>query len=254
MVHFVSMPDSDAIPFREARFNTTHWSVVLTAGHFSNPGASAALEELCQAYWFPLYGFVRRQGYCPTDAEDLTQGFFAWLLQSEHLGVADPERGRFRSFLLCRLKHFLSDACKKARSQKRGGGQTHISLDAVWAEEHYGLEPSTELSPDVIFDRRWALTVLEQTVERLRLEYVKAERGDWFEELRHFQPGEEATRSYAEVAARLGVSEGAVKSAVYRLRQRHGDLLREAITQTVINRAQVDEEIRYPLSILSKSP
>jgi len=225
--------------------------VVLVAGHFSNPGAAAALEKLCRAYWYPLYAFVRRQGYSSSDAEDLTQGFFAWLLESKHLGVADQERGRFRSFLLCRLKHFLSDEFKKARAQKRGGGQHVVSLDAALAEERYDLEPSTEVSPELVFDRRWALMVMEQTVARLRTEYLAADRAELFEELKHFQPGEEAERSYAEVAARLGLSEGAVKSAVYRLRQRHRDLLREEIAQTVATPAEVEEEIRYLISIMS---
>ena len=169
-----------------------------------------------------------------------------------HLGVADPELGRFRSFLLCRLKHFMSDEWRKARAQKRGSGQSPISLDALLAEEMYSLEPATELSPERIFDRRWALTVLEQTVARLRAEYLAAGRAELYEELKQFQPGEDSGRSYAEVAARLALSEGAVKSAIYRLRQRHRDLLREEIAQTVSNLAEVDEEIRYLISMMSE--
>jgi hypothetical protein len=164
--------------------------------------------------------------------------------------VADPERGKFRSFLLCRLKHFLSDDRKQARAQKRGAGQALISLDAQSAEERYALEPATELTPDKIFDRRWALTVMEQTVARLRAEYVAGDREELFEELKHFQPGEETGRSYAEAAARLGLSESAVKSAIYRLRQRHRDLLREEIAQTVTMPAEVDEEIRYLITVM----
>src|SRR5262245_33938756 len=125
--------DSD----RREWFTATHWSVVLAAGHFSDPGATRAMEKSCRGYWYPLYALVRREGYSSADAEELTQGFFAWLLQSQHLGRADPELGRFRSFLLCRLKHFLSDECKRARAQKRGGGQVVISLDAALAEEWY---------------------------------------------------------------------------------------------------------------------
>ncbi len=211
-----------------------------------------ALEKLCAAYWYPLYAFVRRQGYASCDAEDLTQGFFGWLLESKHLRVADPQVGRFRSFLLCRLKHFLSDECKKARAQKRGGGRFVMSLDAAQAEECYGLEPATtELSPDLIFDQRWAMAILERTVARLQAEYVAADRGELYDELKHFQPGEDAGRSYAEVAARLALSEGAVKSAIYRLRQRHRDLLREEIAQTVATPSEVDEEIRYLISMMS---
>jgi RNA polymerase sigma-70 factor (ECF subfamily) len=231
-------------------FATTHWSLVLAAGHESASGAQEALEKLCGSYWFPLYAFVRRQGHNPHDAQDLTQEFFAWLLGSKHLSVADPERGKFRSFLLCRLKHFLSDERKKASAQKRGGGQALISLDAQSAEERYGLEPLTELTPEVIFDRRWALTVMEQTVARLRAEYVAADRTELFEELRHFQAGEETSRSYAEVAARLGLSESAVKSAIYRLRQRHRDLLRQEIAQTVATPAEVEGEIRYLIAVM----
>jgi RNA polymerase sigma factor (sigma-70 family) len=235
---------------RVAQFNTTDWSVVRMAGQSHSPQSMAALERLCQAYWYPLYAFVRRTGYGSTEAEDLAQGFFAWLLESKHLGVANPEIGRFRSFLLCRLKHFLSDENKKARAQKRGGGQMLVSLDALLAEEQYGLEPANEASPERIFDRRWALTIMEQTVARLRAEYVAASRAELFEELKHFQPGEQAGRSYGEVAARLGLSESSIKSAIYRLRQRHRDLLREEIAQTVSTPAEVDGEIRYLISIM----
>src|SRR5262245_8384342 len=159
-------------------FTTTHWSVVLAAGSSTAPGAQVALEKLCRAYWYPLYAFVRNQGYSEADAQDLTQGFFAWLLESKHLRVADPERGKFRSFLLCRLKHFLSDERKRAFARKRGGGTSVISLDAVMAEEWYRMEPATLLAPEVGFDRRWAISVMRQTVARLREEYIAAGRGD----------------------------------------------------------------------------
>jgi RNA polymerase sigma-70 factor (ECF subfamily) len=242
--------NDDFLPPDAAQFASTHWSVVVAAGHSSASGAQEALEKLCGSYWFPLYAFVRRQGHNPHDAQDLTQDFFAWLLESKHLSVADPERGKFRSFLLCRLKHFLSDERKKANAQKRGGGQPVLSLDAALAEDRYRLEPTTEMTPEVIFDRRWALTVMEQTVARLRAEYAAADRTELFEELKNFQPGEEAGRSYAEVAARLGLSESAVKSAIYRLRQRHRDLLREEIAHTVATPSEVDEEIRYLIEVM----
>jgi RNA polymerase sigma-70 factor (ECF subfamily) len=231
-------------------FTATHWSVVLAAKGGHSPQSAEALEKLCRTYWSPLYAFVRRQGHTPQDAQDLTQDFFAWLLQSEHLRLADPQSGKFRSFLLVRLKHFLSDERKKACAQKRGGGQTVLSLDAALAEEQYRLEPATDLTPDVIFDRRWALTVMEQAVQRLSQEYLAAGRAELFEELKSFQSGEEAGRSYAEAAARLGVSESAVKSAIWRLRQRHRDLLRQEIAQTVSTPGEVDEEIRYLINIL----
>jgi DNA-directed RNA polymerase specialized sigma24 family protein len=238
-------------PVRNAQFTSTRWSLVVEAAQSKSTQSTVALEKLCGAYWFPLYAFVRRQGYASSDAEDLTQGFFGWLLASKHLRVADPQLGRFRSFLLCRLKHFLSDECKKVRAQKRGGGRFIVSLDAAQAEEWYGLEPATaELSPDLIFDRRWAVAILERTVGRLRAEYVVANRAQLYEELKHFQPGEQTERSYAEVGARLKLSESAVKSAIYRLRQRHCDLLREEISQTVATPSEVDEEIRYLISMM----
>jgi RNA polymerase sigma-70 factor (ECF subfamily) len=180
----------------------------------------------------------------------LTQSFFAWLIESKHLRVADSERGRFRSFLLGMVKNFLSDERKKAHAQKRGGGRTLISLDAASAEERYDLEPATDLTPDLIFDRRWAWTVMEQTVARLREEYAAAGRAELFDALRQFQPGEEPGQSYAEVATRLGLTESAVKSAIWRLRQRHRELLREEIAHTVATPADVAEEIRYLLGVL----
>jgi RNA polymerase sigma factor (sigma-70 family) len=242
---------SDHLPGSAREFTTTHWSVVLAAGDSSAPGVQEALEKLCHAYWYPLYAFIRRQGYIPHDAQDSIQDFFAWLIEHKHLRVADVERGKFRSFLLATLKHFLSDERKKARAQKRGGGQELLSLDAQTAEDRYDLEPATELTPETIFERRWALTVLEHTVARLRQEYVAADRAELFEELKHFQPGEEVVRSYAEVALRLGLTESAVKSAIYRLRQRHGDLLREEIAHTVATPAEVDEEIRYLIAVMA---
>jgi len=247
-------------------FSTTHWSVVLAAGRFHGgtaaPEGSAstgakALERLCACYWYPLYAFIRRQNYSPHDAQDLTQEFFSWLLDRKDLRLADPERGRFRSFLLVRLKHFLSDQAKRDRAQKRGGGQPLVSLDVVAAEEHYQLEVPVELAPEKIFDRSWAIAVLDQTVARLRREYLEANRAELFEALKQFQsvpdqldPASNRT-SYAEVAQRLNLSEGAVKSAIWRLRQRHRELLREEITRTVATPADVDEEIRYLVRILS---
>lgn len=231
-------------------FMTTHWSMVRSAGGESSPDAQSALETLCRAYWYPLYSFVRRCGHDTHDAEDLTQGFFAWLLESEHLGRADPEHGRFRSFLLVRLKHYLSDERKKARALKRGGGQTLLSLDTDSAETRYGMEPATNDAPERVFDQRWAAMVMQRAVTRLRDEYVAADREQLFDELKHFQSGEDPSVTYRETAARLGLSESAVKSAIFRLRQRHRHLLREEIAHTVSTPAEADEEIRYLISVL----
>jgi DNA-directed RNA polymerase specialized sigma24 family protein len=233
------------------QFVTTQWSAVLAAGDSSAPGCDAALEKLCRAYWYPLYAHIRRAGQSPDDAKDSTQDFLAWILSNKHLRVADPDRGKFRSFLLSRLKHFLWDARKKANAQKRGGGQVVISLDAGTAEERFGLEPATDQTPEKNFDHQWGLSVIEQTVERLRQEYIAVDRKDLFDELKQFQPGDETTHSYSEVAARLGLSESAVKSAIWRLRQRHRELLREEIAQTVATPAEVEEEIRYLISVLN---
>ena len=234
-------------------FATTHWSVVFAAAHNSAPGARAALEKLCAGYWYPLYAYIRRQGYGPQDSEDLTQAYFAWLLDGEHLAVAAPELGKFRSFLLVRLKHFLSDERKKARAQKRGSGRAPISLDAESAEARYKLEPATELTAEQVFDRRWAMTVLDQTVARLREEYVAAGRLALFEELKHFPPGTKGESSYAEVAARLGLTPSAVTSAIHRMRMRHRDLLREEIAQTVSTPGEIDDELRYMITVMSRS-
>lgn len=241
---------SDHFPGSGREFTTTHWSVVLAAGHSSAPGATEALEKLCSSYWFPLYAFVRRQGHNPPDAQDSTQQFFAWLIEHKQLRAVEVERGRFRSYLLAMLKHFLSDERKKARAQKRGGGQELLSLDAQSAEDRYRLEPATDVTPETFFDRRWALTVMERTVARLRAEYAAADRAELFEELKHFQPGGEAGQTYAEVAVRLGLTESAAKSAIFRLRQRHGDLLREEISHTVATPAEVDQEIRHLIAVM----
>lgn len=231
-------------------FATTHWSVVAAAGQSTSPDVQAALEKLCRAYWYPLYAFVRRVGYGHSDAEDLTQGFLTWLIESKHLRVADPERGRFRSFLLVRLKHFLSDERKRQRAQKRGGGRTTIFWTELSANERYENEPRDDVTPERLFDRKWAVTILERTVHRLRVEYVSASSETLFEQLKQFQLGGEAAASYSEVAHRLGLSESAVKSAVFRLRRRHADLLREEVAQTVATAAEVDQELRYLVEAL----
>jgi RNA polymerase sigma-70 factor (ECF subfamily) len=228
------------------QFQATRWSVVLAAAG----DADAALAALCRAYWFPLYAFIRRQGVAPHDAEDLTQGFFAHLLGKGALAHVDRAKGRFRTFLLASLKHFLADERDRAHAQKRGGGQPAISLDACAAEERYALEPRDELSPDRLFDRRWAVAVIEQALARLDAEYAAAGKSELFAELKPLLTGGGGTRPYAEIGATLGMNEGAVKIAVHRLRQRYRAALRAEIAETVGSAEDVEAELRYLLEAL----
>jgi RNA polymerase sigma factor (sigma-70 family) len=229
-------------------FVTTRWSVVLTAGRNDTSRAQEALEQLCQIYWRPLYAYLRRRGYAHSDAEDLTQAFFARLLERKDVATVHPDRGKFRSYLLAALNHFLSDEWDKARAQKRGGGQV-ITLDmaTIEAEE----QQADTLSPEKVFDRRWALTVLEGVHRRLRQEHEQEGRGAQFEALRFCLMGERSSLPYAELAGTLGLSEGAVKVAVHRLRQRYRRLLRELIAETVAGPDEVEEELRYLLRALA---
>ena len=231
-------------------FVTTHWSVVLAAGHTDSTKARAALETLCRDYWYPLYAFVRRLGQGPEDAEDLVQAFFARCLEKNYLGAVDQAKGRFRSFLLVALKRFLANEWDKSRAQKRGGASPVVSLDALTAEQRYALEPAEQLSADRLFERRWALTLLEKVLARLRAEQEAAGKRDAFEALKDVLAGGRST-PYAVLAAKLEMSEGAIKVAVHRLRTRYRELLEEEIANTVSSREDVTEERRYLLSVLS---
>jgi RNA polymerase sigma-70 factor (ECF subfamily) len=224
---------------------------VLTAARSDTPRARAALENLCQTYWPPLYIYVRRRGYSPEDAQDLTQAFFAKLLEKKQLAVADPAEGRFRSFLLASLKHFLANEWDRAKARKRGGGQVLIPIDVGTAETSCGLDPADNLTAEKIFERRWALTLLEQVLRRLRAEYMHDDREELFEQLKPTLT--EASRSvrYAEIATRLGTTEGAVKVAVHRLRQRYRELLRAEIADTVASSGEVEDEIRNLFAALA---
>ncbi len=235
-------------------FATTHWSVVLAAGQGAEPRAAEALEELCQAYWYPLYAFLRRQGHSVEDAQDLVQAFLCHLLERGILQVADPRRGRFRSFLLGTLKHFVSDETKKLEAQKRGGGQPLISLNWADVEGRFQQEPADEASPDRLFERRWATTVLDRALDRLQTECVAGKRQDQFEQLQDFITGEKGPVSYAEAAARLGISLSAVKSAILRLRRRYHEIVREEVSQTVSSLGEVEDELRYLLHVFSRQP
>ncbi|MHC1767954.1 MAG: RNA polymerase sigma factor [Verrucomicrobiia bacterium] len=232
-------------------FPLTHWSVVLGAGHGSSPGAQAALEQLCRNYWYPLYAFLRRSGHNEADAQDLIQSFFESLIEREWVAAADPAKGRFRSFLLICLKRFVSVQAQKAHAQKRGGRAAVISLDDQDAAERYKLESVEDLAPEVVFDRRWALTLLEQAWDRLQAECETSGKQALFVHLKAAQSEESQTQSQQRLAATLGMTESALKSALFRLRTRYREILREAVAQTVSDPREVDDEIRYLLKVVS---
>ncbi len=240
-------------PTRHQWFATTHWSVVLTAKQGDAPAAAAALEKLCRTYWPPLYAYIRRDGHDATEAQDLTQDFFARLLARDYLQHLHDQRGKFRSFLLSYLKNFLSEQRRKATAQKRGGGCVFVSLDEPAGEDGYLLEPVDELTPDQVFDRRWAQTVLQTALDRLREEYAARDQTALFERLQDYQPREPGGQSYAQLGADLGLTEAAVKSAVQRMRQRHRELLREEVAQTVPRPEDIEEELRHFRALLGRA-
>jgi RNA polymerase sigma factor (sigma-70 family) len=237
-------------PNQAGAFATTHWSVILAAGDGDSPQAAAALEKLCRAYWPPLFAFLRRQGYPPPEAQDLVQAFFAELLERNGLGVADPLKGKFRSFLLGYLKHFISGQRDKAQAQKRGGGKPLLPLDDPTIEALYAGDTAPIRSPEDAYERRWALTVLEQALGQLREEYRAADQEEMFQHLEGFAVGEPDLPAYAELALRLLLSESAVKSAIYRLRRRYRECVREEIAQTVSLPEEIDGEIRHLIAVL----
>lgn len=224
---------------------TTHWSVVLTAGQKDGPLAQEALAGLCQSYWYPLYAYVRGRGYSVHDAQDLTQGFFARLLERNWVVNADQQKGRFRSFLLTTLNFFLSDEWDKRRAQKRGGGVQTLPLQMDTAETRYGMEPADSVTPEKIYERRWALTVLEKVLGQLQREYERDGRKELFDALSTCLVGERASQPYDQLARSLGMTESAVKSTVHRLRRRYRQLLRDEITHTLASPELVDEELRH---------
>ena len=245
------MSESDNAPAAHGQFTTTHWSVVLAAGTGRAPGAQEALERLCRVYWHPLYAFVRRLGHSPADAQDLTQGFFAYLLERDLVARADRQAGRFRSFQLGSLKHFLAHEHERATALKRGGGQPLLSLDELDPEERYAFEPPDAATPETIFDQRWALQQVESALSRLRAEYVSSGRGPLFDLLKDYVWGDKNALGLAEIAGRLDLTEEAVKKSVQRLRQRFRDSLRAEVAQTVATPDQIDEELRHLRAALS---
>jgi RNA polymerase sigma factor (sigma-70 family) len=242
-------PGNDAP--RAPVFVTTHWSLVLTAGRNDTPRAQNALAKLCQSYWYPLYAYVRRRGHPAADAQDLTQEFFARLLEKNWVVTADRQKGKFRTFLLSAMNHFLADEWDKARAQKRGGGRVPVPLQFDTAETRYGHEPADPVTPEQSFERRWALTLLDEVLNRLRTEYEQDGRAELFAALNPCLVGDRTSQPYAELAVKLGVSEGTIKSAVHRLRQRYRELLRDEIAQTVAGPDEVDEELRHLFAVLA---
>jgi RNA polymerase sigma factor (sigma-70 family) len=243
--------DRPAEPTPNQWFATTHWSVVLAAKQDASSKANAALEKLCRTYWPPLYAYIRRDGHDATEAQDLTQEFFARLLAKDYLKQLQHQQGKFRSFLLSYLKNFLSEQRRRAGAQKRGGECVFISLNEPAGEDGYLLEPVDEMTPDQVFERRWAQAVLQKALDRLREEYAARGQTVLFELLQNYQPREPGGRSYAQMGADLGMTESAVKSAVQRMRQRHRELLREEIAQTVTRPEEIEEELRHFRALLA---
>ena len=225
-------------------FTTTNWSVVLSAGQASSLDSEAALSALCQTYWYPLYVFARRCGQNPEDARDLVQGFFAKLLEKNYLKVADPQKGKFRSFLLNAFKRFMANEWHRARCKKRGGQHLIVSLSEPETEARYRAEPADEMTPEKAFERRWVITLLDQVLSRLEAELATAGKSQMFAELKIFLVGEKSELSVADIGRRLGLSDGALRAAVHRLRKRYRELLRLEIGRTVDRPEAIDEEIR----------
>lgn len=234
-----------------ASFRTTRWSVVLHAAATESPETAEAMSRLCSVYWYPLYAYVRRKGYKPEEAQDLTQEFFARLLSKNYLRTLDRQKGKFRSFLVAAMEHFLAKEWRDAHRQKRGGDCVIRSLDQRDAENRYLVEAVDNVTAEHIYERRWALTLLNQAMSRLRDEFASAGRITLFEALEGSLTGERANSTYAEVGAKLDMTEGAVKVAVHRMRTRYGELVRAEIADTVSAAEDVDDELRHLLATLA---
>ncbi len=234
-----------------AQFATTHWSVVAAAGDVSSPQATEALQTLCRTYWPPIYAYLRRLGYSTHDAEDLTQGFFARLLERNALAALHQSKGRFRSWLLAVLKHCLAQEWDKACARKRGGGVPHLPFDETLAESQLQSDQARALEPDRLYERQWALALLAQAADRLQARYAAGGRAVLHEHLKGYVSGGPTDGSYAAAAERLGMTEGAVRSAIYRLRQHYQQLIREEVAHTVASPAEVDDELRHLIAILA---
>lgn len=233
-----------------SQFTTTRWSVVLAAKDDTSSQAGEALAQLCRTYWYPLYAFIRRRGHGAHDAQDLTQEFFLRLLDKHYLQAVDHRKGRFRTFLLAALEHFLANEWRRSQAQRRGGGRQIISIDDT-AEARYLQEPHTDLSPERIYEQRWALAFLEQVLGKLRTEFVEAGKGPTFETLKVFLTGDRPPASYADLASSLATTEAAFKMAVSRMRQRYAELLRLELANTVSSPDEVEDELRALMAALS---
>ena len=237
-----------------AWFVQTRWTLILAARKEGSKGATEALEELCRSYWYPLYAYVRRRGYSPEDAEDLTQSFFERLLSTDFLQRADPEKGRFRSFLLASLNRFLGREREKAEAQKRGGGMQLFRLEVADLEQRYRLELASQETPERMFERRWALTVLDQAATRLRQDYADRGKAKVFKRLQLYLKQDSPSGHYRKEALDLKTTPGAIRSAVHRLRERYGEMIRNEVARTVASEAEVDDEYHHLRSLLSGLP
>src|SRR5687767_6683655 len=235
------------------RFETTQWSLVLAAGHGGEATAERALAHLCAVYWYPVFAFVRRKGHSPEDAQDLTQGFFARLIEKGDLGDADRTRGRFRSFLLTACQHYLANEHDRIRTQKRGGGQTPVPIDVATAEHRYERALSHNETPERLYDRQWALTLLDSVFQGLRTEYAENGKQEMFDRLKDFVTADDDAGTHAEAAKDLGTSAGAIKVAVHRMRRRFREELLRRVADTLGPGQDVDDEIRHLLETLGPS-
>lgn len=243
-------PERGAVAPR--RFSTTRWSLVVAAADSRHPDCRRALEELCGAYWYPAYAFIRRRGCDPDTAQDLTQGFFCHLLEKHTIRAADPQRGRFRSFLLAALKFYLSNERERTRAKKRGGGRAPIPLDRDTTEGRYRLEPEEDQTPEVLFERRWALALLDLALDRLREELKQSANPDRLLRLVGCLTDEGSRGQYRQLASELNMGESAVKVAVHRMRRRFGEIVRDEVADTVEDPREVDEEIRHLFAAIGK--
>ena len=244
--------DSEQPRHSAAQFATTHWSFIVTAGQAPTAESEEALEYLCRTYWPPVYAYLRRQGHDVHEAQDLTQGFFARFLEKNYLENVRPEKGKFRSYLLGAVKHFVSNERDRAQAKKRGGGRAVLSLDFERAEGRYGIEPSDSTTPERIFDRCWALALLDRVLSRLEEEYRRRVQEKTFEHLKTFITSGSSEASYRDVADVLEMTEGAVKVAVHRLRRRYKEILEEEIAGTVADETEIDGELRYLLRAVAR--